>query len=751
MRAGVRRPARLPARLRPRPGLGARAPGPPAPPRRDRPGRRPRPAACEDGLLDLFADLGSLYQARADRPRRRRTPAGRAHAGVPAGATCNGSTRTGPGCPTSTAAGWSARCTATASTGWTASPALEEAVVWLFRSVHRVDRLAPGGHQHPRPAACATTRRWAELADAEMRARLDRLAGRCAGPPPGRRRPGPRRAVPLPRRAAAGHRGGRGVRPGRAATSTRWRADPGRSRPRPAGRPAWSPARSRCAGAAAPLARPPTIRAATGAAGDVHPPLLPHPATARPALRRAGRLVAVHRRTTTSTASGIHLVTGYAPLDELPALSRGRWPPRCAAADPDRPVVVDLSLWRRGRTGADRHGRGGAGQARSAPCDFGRALLAARPHRHHRRTARTQNGSGPTTSPTGSRDGAFVEDEPYRNLHPMLAERLDLWRLSNFRLQRLRSAEDVYVFHGVAHDNPADRRLFALAEVRDLTPARDASGAVRYPRLELMGLLALSAMREALNDLDERHRPAANRIVLYVRPVWDVPRAAWTGAGPLAGAPRRRRRPGEGRAAGTAARTAATRVLHVEGLDGGVTVRERPRAGSRSGRCRRTSRRCCAPRGSARRTRTRSSGCSPRHRARCRGFPTGQFTEYDLDASGALVPVTRPPGRNTANIVVGVLRNHTAKVPEGMVRVALLGDPTRGLGNVAEPECRRIIAGARPGGAAGSAGGVVRAVLRRADRDGQRHREHGLDRRCAAPAHRVHPGRRRASTSSSPA
>jgi hypothetical protein len=27
-----------------------------------------------------------------------------------------------------------------------------------------------------------------------------------------------------------------------------------------------------------------------------------------------------------------------------------------------------------------------------------------------------------------------------------------------------------------------------------------------------------------------------------------------------------------------------------------------------------------------------------------------------------------------------------------MTRVALLGDPTRGLGNVAEPECRRIIA-----------------------------------------------------------
>jgi acetyl-CoA carboxylase carboxyltransferase component len=73
-------------------------------------------------------------------------------------------------------------------------------------------------------------------------------------------------------------------------------------------------------------------------------------------------------------------------------------------------------------------------------------------------------------------------------------------------------------------------------------------------------------------------------------------------------------------------------------------------------------------------------------------FPTGGFTEYDLDESGVLAPVDRPHGLNAANIVVGVLRNDTAKVPEGMRRVALLGDPTRGLGNLAEPECRRIIA-----------------------------------------------------------
>ena len=42
--------------------------------------------------------------------------------------------------------------------------------------------------------------------------------------------------------------------------------------------------------------------------------------------------------------------------------------------------------------------------------------------------------------------------------------------------------------------------------------------------------------------------------------------------------------------------------------------------------------------------------------------------------------------------MVGTIRNFTERYPEGMLRVVLLGDPTRALGSLAEPECRRIIA-----------------------------------------------------------
>ena len=197
-----------------------------------------------------------------------------------------------------------------------------------------------------------------------------------------------------------------------------------------------------------------------------------------------------------------------------------------ATIETGRQVVVDLPLWRHGDA-ADDDDIVAEAEKLLSDCDFGRAL-----HRLDL-TVTTLDGDVPERFRTHhvtfrQQDGHFVEDHLYRNLHPMLAKRLDLGRLANFTLRRLRSAEDVYVFHGVARDNPTDERLFALAEVRDMTPVRTADGVMRYPRLELMGLLALSAMREALATFDERNRPAANRVVLYVRPPWDVARPGWT-------------------------------------------------------------------------------------------------------------------------------------------------------------------------------------------------------------------------------
>ena len=65
----------------------------------------------------------------------------------------------------------------------------------------------------------------------------------------------------------------------------------------------------------------------------------------------------------------------------------------------------------------------------------------------------------------------------------------------------------------------------------------------------------------------------------------------------------------------------------------------------------------------------------------------GTFIEHDLDAEGHFAPVDRAPGLNRSGVVVGLVRTPTARFPEGMSRVAVLGDPTKAMGSISEPEC----------------------------------------------------------------
>src|SRR5207248_8371237 len=100
-----------------------------------------------------------------------------------------------------------------------------------------------------------------------------------------------------------------------------------------------------------------------------------------------------------------------------------------------------------------------------------------------------------------------------------MAKRLHLWSLSNFHIQRLPSVEDVYLFHGVAHENRKDERLFAIAEVRDLTPVRDEAGhVVQLPHLERMFAEAVAGIRLAQSRRQPHERLYWNRILLYVWP-----------------------------------------------------------------------------------------------------------------------------------------------------------------------------------------------------------------------------------------
>ena len=111
-------------------------------------------------------------------------------------------------------------------------------------------------------------------------------------------------------------------------------------------------------------------------------------------------------------------------------------------------------------------------------------------------------------------------------MHPLTGQRLDLWRLKNFDGTRLPAAADTYLFHVVAKDNPTDERLIALAEVRDVTPRCNEDGeVVGVPAIERTLAACLDGIRRAQAQRGKK-RLDANRVVLYVWPMIDVPATA---------------------------------------------------------------------------------------------------------------------------------------------------------------------------------------------------------------------------------
>jgi acetyl/propionyl-CoA carboxylase alpha subunit/acetyl-CoA carboxylase carboxyltransferase component len=294
-------------------------------------------------------------------------------------------------------------------------------------------------------------------------------------------------------------------------------------------------------------------------------------------------------------------------------------------------------------------------------------------------------------------DGLF-EDRRTRDVHPMLFERLHLERLAKFDLERLPSVEDVYLYRGVAQGNPKDERLFAMAEVRDLTAVRDARGdLVQIPQLERMFQEALAGMRVFQARRPPNQRLEWNRVLLTLAPPLNLSREE------ISAVAERLMPATEGLGLEMMLMTARVpdpttgelreTLLRVITRGQSLTIRWDPPAD-----------RPLEPMAEYQQkvVQLRRRGLThpfeivrmltPAADAHA-GVPPGDFVEYDLDASNALVPVHRPPGSNTANIVVGVIRNFTPRYPEGVTRVVLLGDPGREMGSVAEPECRRILAG----------------------------------------------------------
>jgi acetyl-CoA carboxylase carboxyltransferase component len=288
-------------------------------------------------------------------------------------------------------------------------------------------------------------------------------------------------------------------------------------------------------------------------------------------------------------------------------------------------------------------------------------------------------------------DGTLVEDRLVRGVHPMVGRRLNLWRLTAFEVTRLPAPEDVLLYECVARDNPEDRRLVALAQVRQIVVVRGESGQVTgLPHVERAIANCLEAIRRVRASRGAKaSKLDMNHVWVQIWPPIEADLGQLTAL--------------QGKIAPVTAGAGIEEVLIQAQVAGAPGEAPAPIAGRFS----------YQPGSGV----VGTLGAPPTEplkplddyaskvvRARRRGlvYPYelqsmiagdgGTVVEHDLDDTGALVPVDRPQGLNKAGIIVAVVTSPTVRHPEGVTRVVLSGDPLRSLGSVAEAECARVIA-----------------------------------------------------------
>ncbi|MFL1376536.1 ATP-binding protein [Nocardiopsis protaetiae] len=287
-------------------------------------------------------------------------------------------------------------------------------------------------------------------------------------------------------------------------------------------------------------------------------------------------------------------------------------------------------------------------------------------------------------------EDGLSEDRLIRGLHPQLAQRLQLQRLQEFDLTRLSSAdEEIYLFKAVARSNPADERLIALSQVRDLTPLRDSEGRlIALPAVEDTLSGCLEAIRNVQARRPQHKRFDTNRILMYVWPSTEIdldeldtlvqrilPTTEGAGLEEVQFVARQRNAGGE-------LAEVAVRIT-LDPAQGPQVHIDRP------------STEPVPVLDDYRQKVLRAARRGTVYPYELTGMltgPQGSFVEHDLDGDGNLVPVDRPKGGNTAALVAGVVTTPTALHPQGVTRVVLFGDPTKALGALSEPECSRVIA-----------------------------------------------------------
>jgi acetyl/propionyl-CoA carboxylase alpha subunit/acetyl-CoA carboxylase carboxyltransferase component len=313
----------------------------------------------------------------------------------------------------------------------------------------------------------------------------------------------------------------------------------------------------------------------------------------------------------------------------------------------------------------------------------------------------TPQGEGEVYRTLERREGGLELVTDYHDLHPETANRIALTRYANFELQRLDADEGTYAFHGRARNAPGDERIFVLADARDRSPEPGRELYHHLATFERVFNRAARRLRIILQTHDPRRRMQWNRIAIFVAPpvfldlamVNDITRR-------LAPATRHlglekvivrvncldRDRPDDPSVAKELVITDTGEQIEVDWRDPHDALLEPAQEYERKVVAARR-RRLIYPYEIV-----KMLTSDPDDGTRS----GGSFEEFDLDPTSAhptAVSVSdRPHGCNTAGVVFGLIRTPTQKVPEGMLRVLLLSDPTMGMGALAGPECDRVIA-----------------------------------------------------------
>jgi acetyl/propionyl-CoA carboxylase alpha subunit/acetyl-CoA carboxylase carboxyltransferase component len=313
----------------------------------------------------------------------------------------------------------------------------------------------------------------------------------------------------------------------------------------------------------------------------------------------------------------------------------------------------------------------------------------------------TPDGDGVVYRTLIFRDGQIQLASEHHDLHPETAERIALQRYQAFDLERLTAEEGTYAFHGRARNAPGDERVFVLADARDRSPEPGRELYHHLATFERVFNRAARRLRTILQAHDPRRRLQWNRIAIFIAPpIFVDAEVASDIARRLAPATRHlglekvlvrlnrldRENPDAPAVPWELVITDTGEQLevnwrepHHSALDPTQEYERKVVAARR--------RRLIYPYEIVKMLTSESSGGTR---------SDGAFEEFDLDEKSqkprAISVADRPYGQNRSAVIFGLIRTPTVKVPEGMVRVLVLSDPTMGMGALSAPECDRIIA-----------------------------------------------------------